>query len=184
MALNTSQLPRRLCDPDRRTVHHIVSSGSLTVCASFTTQDSDATHSYLATKSLQFYVGWFGGYGWDLVLSVLGHSLEKLEISSLWYCRCDLCLLTSFISAFKYCCRSRGEKLERTNIAYGCLARVVRDGGFTIALIARLSAIPGHCTSLQLFMVHHLIFCSHHRGVQYMRDEHCRVFPCGFTFSP
>jgi len=30
---------------------------------------------------------------------------------------------------------------------YGCLARVVRDGGFKIALVARFSAIPGHCMS-------------------------------------
>ncbi|KAF9560438.1 hypothetical protein CPC08DRAFT_690092 [Agrocybe pediades] len=49
--------------------------------------------------------------------------------------------------AFKYCCRARGEKLERTKITYACLARVVRDGGFKIALIARLSAIPGHFTT-------------------------------------
>ncbi|KAI9456794.1 snare associated Golgi protein-domain-containing protein [Russula earlei] len=49
--------------------------------------------------------------------------------------------------AFKYCCRARGEKLERTNIQYACLARVVREGGFRIALIARLSAIPGHFTT-------------------------------------
>ncbi|KAF8906988.1 hypothetical protein CPB84DRAFT_1769149 [Gymnopilus junonius] len=49
--------------------------------------------------------------------------------------------------AFKYCCRSRGEKLEKTKISYACLARVVRDGGFKIALIARLSAIPGHFTT-------------------------------------
>jgi hypothetical protein len=48
-------------------------------------------------------------------------------------------------SAFKYCCRARGQKLEKTKITYGCLAKVVRDGGFKIALIARLSAIPGHC---------------------------------------
>ncbi|KAF4583970.1 Tlg2-vesicle protein [Pleurotus pulmonarius] len=49
--------------------------------------------------------------------------------------------------AFKYCCRSRGEKLERTQISYACLAKVVRDGGFKIALVARLSAIPGHFTT-------------------------------------
>ncbi|KAI0288963.1 snare associated Golgi protein-domain-containing protein [Russula brevipes] len=49
--------------------------------------------------------------------------------------------------AFKYCCTARGEKLERTNMQYGCLARVVREGGFRIALIARLSAIPGHFTT-------------------------------------
>ena len=57
-------------------------------------------------------------------------------------------------SAFKYCCSSRGEKLERANLAYACLAKVVRDGGFIVALIARLSAIPGHCRSLQLFFVY------------------------------
>ncbi|KAI0050493.1 hypothetical protein FA95DRAFT_1555612 [Auriscalpium vulgare] len=49
--------------------------------------------------------------------------------------------------AFKWCCRARGEKLERTNITYACLARVVREGGFKIALIARFSAIPGHFTT-------------------------------------
>jgi hypothetical protein len=49
-------------------------------------------------------------------------------------------------SAFKYCCRARGEKLEKTKINYACLAKVVRDGGFKVALIARFSAIPDHCT--------------------------------------
>ncbi|PVG04057.1 hypothetical protein CPB86DRAFT_747201 [Serendipita vermifera] len=49
--------------------------------------------------------------------------------------------------AFKYCCSSRGEKLERQKLSYACLARVVREGGFKIALIARLSAIPGHFTT-------------------------------------
>ncbi|KAJ3782364.1 hypothetical protein GGU11DRAFT_748191 [Lentinula aff. detonsa] len=49
--------------------------------------------------------------------------------------------------AFKYCCRARGEKMEKTKISYACLAKVVRDGGFKIALIARLSAIPGHFTT-------------------------------------
>ncbi|KZV77371.1 hypothetical protein PENSPDRAFT_707259 [Peniophora sp. CONT] len=49
--------------------------------------------------------------------------------------------------AFRWCCRARGEKLEKTNITYGVLARVVREGGFKIALVARLSAIPGHFTT-------------------------------------
>ncbi|KAJ6491562.1 hypothetical protein DFH09DRAFT_1208066 [Mycena vulgaris] len=49
--------------------------------------------------------------------------------------------------AFKYCCRARGEKMERTQIPYACLARCVRLGGFKIALIARFSAIPGHFTT-------------------------------------
>ncbi|KAF8147775.1 hypothetical protein K438DRAFT_1989470 [Mycena galopus ATCC 62051] len=49
--------------------------------------------------------------------------------------------------AFKMCCRARGEKMERTQIPYACLARCVRTGGFKIALIARFSAIPGHFTT-------------------------------------
>ncbi|KAI0090208.1 snare associated Golgi protein-domain-containing protein [Irpex rosettiformis] len=49
--------------------------------------------------------------------------------------------------AFRYCCAARGEKLEKQKIQYACLAKVVRDGGFKIALIARFSAIPGHFTT-------------------------------------
>ncbi|KAN0133420.1 SNARE associated Golgi domain containing protein [Lactarius tabidus] len=49
--------------------------------------------------------------------------------------------------AFKYCCHARGEKLEKTNLKYSCLARVVREGGLKIAVIARYSAIPGHFTT-------------------------------------
>lgn len=37
--------------------------------------------------------------------------------------------------------------MEKTNLTYACLARITRDGGFKIALIARLSAIPGHFTT-------------------------------------
>ncbi|PBK98541.1 hypothetical protein ARMGADRAFT_580197 [Armillaria gallica] len=48
---------------------------------------------------------------------------------------------------FKFCCRARGEKLERTSIMYACLAKAIRDGGFIIALIARLSVIPPHFTT-------------------------------------
>jgi hypothetical protein len=37
--------------------------------------------------------------------------------------------------------------MEKTNLTYACLARITRDGGFKIALVARLSAIPGHFTT-------------------------------------
>ncbi|KAK4034369.1 snare associated Golgi protein-domain-containing protein [Parachaetomium inaequale] len=46
--------------------------------------------------------------------------------------------------AFKYLFRRRAEKLERTNLNYGALARLTRDGGFWIVLIIRFSAIPSH----------------------------------------
>jgi hypothetical protein len=38
--------------------------------------------------------------------------------------------------------------MEKNKMWYACLARVIRDGGFKVALIARLSAIPGHCEYL------------------------------------
>ncbi|KAJ4406547.1 Tlg2-vesicle protein [Didymella pomorum] len=46
--------------------------------------------------------------------------------------------------AFKYLFRRKAEKLERTNLNYGAMARLTRDGGFLIVLIIRLSAIPAH----------------------------------------
>lgn len=178
------QAPCRFCDSYRRAIHHIVSPGSLPAYMPPTVRDPDPAYSYLVTKSSQSCAGWFGGYGWALVSSVREHFLEKLETSSMWYCYRRFRLLTGLASAFKYCCRSRGEKLERTNITYGCLAKVVRDGGFTIALVARFSAIPGHCMSFRLFLAHRLTVCSYHRGVQHMRDGHHRIFPCGFILPP
>ncbi|KAL0240671.1 hypothetical protein I308_106470 [Cryptococcus tetragattii IND107] len=49
--------------------------------------------------------------------------------------------------AFKYCLRSTAEKYEKNNINYACLAHVVREGGFFIIFVARMSAIPGHFTT-------------------------------------
>ncbi|EGS19521.1 uncharacterized protein CTHT_0049940 [Thermochaetoides thermophila DSM 1495] len=46
--------------------------------------------------------------------------------------------------AFTYLFRRRAIKLERTNLNYGALARLTRDGGFWIIFIIRLSAIPSH----------------------------------------
>lgn len=46
--------------------------------------------------------------------------------------------------AFKYFFRNKAIKLERTNLNYGAMARLTRDGGFVIVLIIRLSAIPSH----------------------------------------
>ncbi|KAG1880782.1 hypothetical protein F4604DRAFT_1747865 [Suillus subluteus] len=49
--------------------------------------------------------------------------------------------------AFRYLCTSRGEKIEKGSVIYSSLGRVVREGGFKIALIARYSAIPPHFTT-------------------------------------
>lgn len=34
--------------------------------------------------------------------------------------------------AFKYLFRQKSEKLERTSLSYGALARITRDGGFWV----------------------------------------------------
>lgn len=49
--------------------------------------------------------------------------------------------------AFRYLCTSRGEKKEKSSVIYSSLGRVVREGGFKIALVARYSAIPPHFTT-------------------------------------
>jgi len=46
--------------------------------------------------------------------------------------------------AFKYACSHRAAKLEKKDLNYACMCVVIREGGFWIAFLARLSAIPGH----------------------------------------
>lgn len=48
---------------------------------------------------------------------------------------------------FKYFLKSYADKKEKTNIQYACLSKLVREGGFKIALIVRYSAVPGHFTT-------------------------------------
>ncbi|KAJ6587586.1 hypothetical protein DFH09DRAFT_1427771 [Mycena vulgaris] len=48
---------------------------------------------------------------------------------------------------FKYCCGARGKRLELSNIPYGTLAHVVREGGLPIAIIVRYSSFPAHFTT-------------------------------------
>ena len=45
--------------------------------------------------------------------------------------------------AFKYCLRSMAQRQEKKSFNYACMAHVVREGGFIIIFMARLSAIPG-----------------------------------------
>ncbi|KAJ2906941.1 hypothetical protein MKZ38_009804 [Zalerion maritima] len=46
--------------------------------------------------------------------------------------------------AFKYLLKKRAMKMERTNLNYGALARLTRDGGFLVVLVIRLSIVPSH----------------------------------------
>ncbi|KAN0066217.1 hypothetical protein ACQY0O_000311 [Thecaphora frezii] len=49
--------------------------------------------------------------------------------------------------AFKYCLQGTAAKYERKNIYYACMAEMVREGGFWVMFLARLSAVPGHFTT-------------------------------------
>jgi hypothetical protein len=53
-------------------------------------------------------------------------------------------LTTRPISLFKFLLRQRGSRYEEKNIRYAVLARVIRDGGLKVAIIARWSIIPPH----------------------------------------
>ncbi|KAI0350431.1 hypothetical protein OH77DRAFT_1413055 [Trametes cingulata] len=103
-------------------------------------------------------------YGWTIPIGVLfvisfpplfGHEIVAILCGLVWGLGPGFGIVAAgtFLGevgnfyAFKYCCAARGEKLEKNKLSYACLARVVREGGFKIALIARLSAIPGHFTT-------------------------------------
>ncbi|KAH9937921.1 uncharacterized protein BXZ73DRAFT_76540 [Epithele typhae] len=103
-------------------------------------------------------------FGWTIPIAVLfvisfpplfGHEIVAILCGLVWGLGVGFAIVAAgtFLGelgnfyAFKYCCAARGEKLERDKLSYACLARVVREGGFKIALIARLSAIPGHFTT-------------------------------------
>jgi uncharacterized membrane protein YdjX (TVP38/TMEM64 family) len=49
--------------------------------------------------------------------------------------------------AFKHFLKKHAERYERTSLNYACMAYIVREGGFLVILLARLSAIPGHFTT-------------------------------------
>lgn len=49
---------------------------------------------------------------------------------------------------FRYLLRKRAEKMEKKNMSYGLLSHVIREGGIVMATIVRLSAIPGHVSTV------------------------------------
>lgn len=48
---------------------------------------------------------------------------------------------------FKYACTARCRKWEEQDVNFACIARIIREGGFKIAFMVRLSAIPGHLST-------------------------------------
>lgn len=81
-------------------------------------------------------------------------------------------------SVFKYFCRARAEKHEKSKATYACLGRVVREGGFKICLMARLSAMPGHCACYCFpteCLLLNWIFISYHCRLRHLWHEHFRI---------
>jgi len=86
----------------------------------------------LGQEIIQVLCGAIWGAGWGFALVAAGTILG--EIANFY--------------TFRYCCRGRSEKLEKGKLEYGVFARVVREGGFTVILMARLSALPSHYTTI------------------------------------
>ncbi|TFK66091.1 hypothetical protein BDN72DRAFT_844792 [Pluteus cervinus] len=106
----------------------------------------------------KFKLGWLVPVGILFVISfppLFGHEVVAVLCGVVWglWIGFAIVALGTFLGeignfyAFKYLFRKRAEKLEREKLMYACLAKAVREGGFKIALAARLSAIPGHFTT-------------------------------------
>ncbi|KAK8858887.1 hypothetical protein IAR55_003118 [Kwoniella newhampshirensis] len=102
--------------------------------------------------------------GWAIPIAIFfvisfpplfGHEILAILVGAVWglWVGFGITAAGTFIGevgnfyAFKYCLRSRAEKYEKNNVNYACMAHVVREGGFFIIFVARLSAIPGHFTT-------------------------------------
>ncbi len=85
-------------------------------------------------------------YGLDLLSLPLAPSSVKVSLPRSPLCQVFVLtiLLVGTWFAFKSLFRRKAEKLERTNLNYGAMARLTRDGGFFVVLIIRFSAIPAH----------------------------------------
>ncbi|KAF7361354.1 hypothetical protein MSAN_01168100 [Mycena sanguinolenta] len=91
-------------------------------------------------------VVWGLGEGFGIVAAgtILGEICTFLYENPLLAHPCRDSPTSSF---FRYCCGGRGKRLELTNMSYGTLAHVVREGGLRIAIVVRFSALPAHFTT-------------------------------------
>ncbi|KAF8992445.1 hypothetical protein BDQ17DRAFT_1253909, partial [Cyathus striatus] len=102
--------------------------------------------------------GWLIPIGIIFVISfppLFGHDIVAILCGLVWGLGPGFAIVAAgtFIGeignyyASKYACHSRSEKTEKSSIFYACLAQVLREGGFKIALIARYSVVPAHYTT-------------------------------------
>lgn len=134
--------------------------------------------SSLVMKSSLLSVVSFGASGPVLVSPSLVPSSVK-SVTSSAYSLAVLYPFSSLHSVFRYFLQSRAEEQEKKSIFYACLAKVVRQGGFKVAVIVRYSAVPGHCESLSVRKFwHSLILQSHNCHICRLWHEHIRLYHC------
>ncbi|KIK64263.1 hypothetical protein GYMLUDRAFT_241440 [Collybiopsis luxurians FD-317 M1] len=88
-------------------------------------------------------------------LKLFGHEIIGLLCGVGWglgvgFCIVALGTLLGEIAnffVFKYWCSARAQKYEKKQIQYACLSKILREGGFKIAVAARYSIIPPHITT-------------------------------------
>ncbi|KAK7028303.1 hypothetical protein R3P38DRAFT_2935277 [Favolaschia claudopus] len=106
---------------------------------------------------------WLHDHSWGPVIPILiliilsfpplfGHELVVMLTGITWSFpeACAIVAIGTLLGeianyfVFKYACTARVEKMEKTNIAFGMLAHLVRTKGFWLVLVIRYSAIPPH----------------------------------------
>ncbi|KAE9399664.1 hypothetical protein BT96DRAFT_939214 [Gymnopus androsaceus JB14] len=100
-------------------------------------------------------LGWLIPVGLLIVLSfppLFGHELVGLLCGVTWGIGIGFVIVAlgtllgevANFFTFKHCCTTRARKYEKKKISYACLARVIRTGGFKVALAARY--FPHSCS--------------------------------------
>ncbi|KAI0327055.1 hypothetical protein GY45DRAFT_1373459 [Cubamyces sp. BRFM 1775] len=102
--------------------------------------------------------------GWAIPIAILivmsfpplfGHEIVAILVGDVWGVGIGFGIVAAGTllgelanyCVFKWFCMARGRKWEEKKLSYALLAEVVRQGGFKIAVVIRLSAVPGHFTT-------------------------------------
>ncbi|KAH0835652.1 hypothetical protein J3R83DRAFT_9403 [Lanmaoa asiatica] len=111
-------------------------------------------------RAIQPAANWMHGvsFGWLIPIAIFfvisfpplfGHEILAIVCGLVWgvWAGFGITAAGTLLAQFRYLFKSRADKEEKKSIQYACLAKVVREGGFKIALIVRYSAVPGHFTT-------------------------------------
>ena len=87
---------------------------------------------------------WGAGVGFGIVAA--GTVLGEIAVFLYVVLYNALSFKLTFDSVFRLACGKRSDQFEKESLQWGVLAHIVRDGGVTMVLMARLSLLPPHCT--------------------------------------